>query len=100
MWSHTHIPFISSEDKKRKIEVYYPKDNFSINLDKDKKYIINVGSIGQPRDLNPKACYVIFDTENYNLEFKRIDYNFHITQQKMLELNLPRFLIERIEFGE
>lgn len=96
---HTHVPFISWKSSKE-VELFYPKENFSINLNKNKKYIINVGAVGQPRDLNPKACYVVFDTENFKLEFKRLDYNFHVTQQKMSQLQLPEFLIRRIEFGE
>ncbi|MCX7911136.1 MAG: metallophosphatase family protein, partial [Endomicrobia bacterium] len=71
---HTHIPLIYSKSSDEKSKIYYPKNNFSIKLEKDKKYIINVGSIGQPRDLDNKACYVIFDDENYILHFKRIDY--------------------------
>ncbi|MEN3013899.1 MAG: metallophosphoesterase family protein [Endomicrobiia bacterium] len=97
---HTHIPLIYSSTAKDKRKIYYPKDNFLFKLEKHKKYIVNVGSVGQPRDLDNRACYVIFDTKNYTLQFKRLKYNFQITQQKMLQLQLPEFLITRIEFGE
>lgn len=97
---HTHIPLICWEDKHKKVEILYPKGNFSMKLNKNKKYIINVGAVGQPRDSDPRACYIIFDTKNFRLEFRRIEYNFYITQQKMTQLQLPEFLIKRIESGE
>jgi predicted phosphodiesterase len=99
---HTHIPlvylfnFLSGTE-----DIKTPKnDNYIIELENDTKYIINVGSVGQPRDGNPKSCYVIFDTDKKTVEYKRVEYNISVVQQKMKMLNIPEFLITRLEFGE
>lgn len=99
---HTHIPivylfnFITGQEN-----IIIPTaNNQVVNIENDTKYIINVGSVGQPRDGNPKSCYVIFDTDKKIIEYKRIEYNISVVQQKMRMLNIPEFLISRLEFGE
>lgn len=61
-----------------------------IILDLEKKYIINVGSVGQPRDGIHKAKYVIFDEDDYSLEVRFVDYDIKKVQNKILELGFPR----------
>ncbi|MBN1552594.1 metallophosphoesterase family protein [bacterium] len=63
------------------------------------RYIINVGSIGQPRDGNPAAAYAIYDNETHIVELKRIEYDISLTQEKMRKNNLPQYLIDRLEMG-
>ncbi|KYC46084.1 MAG: phosphodiesterase [Candidatus Methanofastidiosum methylothiophilum] len=61
-----------------------------IELDKNTKYIINVGSVGQPRDGIYKAKYVIFDENSWSLEVKYVDYDIKKVQNKILELGFPK----------
>lgn len=61
-----------------------------LKLDPEKKYIINVGSVGQPRDGIPKAKYVIFNEDDYSLEIRFIDYDVKKVQKKILQLGFPR----------
>jgi len=61
-----------------------------LKLDPEKKYIINVGSVGQPRDEIPKAKYVIFDEDDYFLEIRFVDYDIKKVQNKIFELGFPR----------
>lgn len=61
-----------------------------IKLDTEKKYIINVGSVGQPRDGINKAKYVVFDEEDYSLEIRFVDYDIKKVQNKIFELGFPR----------
>jgi len=63
------------------------------------RYIINVGSVGQPRDGNPAASYAVYSEESQTVELKRIPYEVKNTQEKMRKLNLPDYLIERLELG-
>ncbi|MBN1354696.1 metallophosphoesterase family protein [bacterium] len=63
------------------------------------RYIINVGSVGQPRDGNPEASFVIYDEESKIVEIKRIPYDIVLTQKKMRDLSLPTYLINRLEMG-
>ena len=61
------------------------------------RYIINTGSVGQPRDGNPDACYVIF--QNNLIEIKRVPYDILLTQKKMNAASLPKYLITRLKKG-
>jgi hypothetical protein len=55
-----------------------------VTLDRPAKYLVNVGSVGQNRDRDPRACYTIFDTDNNVIQFRRISYDVRATQKKIL----------------
>ncbi len=65
-------------------------------LAKESKYIINVGSVGQPRDGNNNAKYVIWDSESRTLEVRFVSYNIKKTAEKIIALGLPRINAERL----
>jgi len=89
---HSHVPVVYSADKS--ISEHH------IYLDTDsKKYIINVGSIGQPRDGEPKLCFVVYDTESRELEYVRLYYPVNTTYEKIIKNGLPVFLAERLLKG-
>ena len=67
-----------------------------ITLDKKSKYIVNVGSVGQPRDGNNNAKYVIWDSENRTLEVRFVPYNIGKTVEKIMSLGLPRINADRL----
>jgi len=60
--------------------------------------IINPGGVGQPRDGDPRAAFMIYDTER-GFEFYRVPYAFEKTQEKILEAGLPHYLAVRLEYG-
>lgn len=93
---HTHVfgVFVKSKDGR----IQYQEES-SIDIKEDNKYIINVGSVGQPRDANPKAAYCIYDTEKKNVQIQRISYDIQATRQKIINEGLPRFLGERLLMG-
>lgn len=62
--------------------------------------IINVGSVGQPRDGDPRLCYVIYDDESRELEFVREEYDMETAAHKIIEAGLPRFLAQRLFYGQ
>jgi len=99
---HTHRPFVYVYDTlKNKENFWIPSYNdFIFEIKETQKCIVNAGSVGQPRDGDNRACFVIYDTDNLTIEFKRVEYNIFLTQQKMKALNLSDFLIKRLEFGE
>ena len=68
-------------------------------IDVSKKYFVNVGAVGQPRDNNPKAAYVVFDVDAGTIELRRLDYDIPATQEKIRAAGLPERLAERLEFG-
>lgn len=63
------------------------------------KYIINIGSIGQPRDGTSKACYLIYDTKDKLARLRRVEYDVKETQAKMRKMKLPQYLIDRLSMG-
>jgi predicted phosphodiesterase len=92
---HTHIPGIFTEDF-----TFLPLKFFAnrFNIDKSKKYIINVGSVGQPRDGNPQACYVILDGNI--VRFKKVVYDYKRTMDKIRSTGgIPVRFAERLEYG-
>jgi predicted phosphodiesterase len=69
------------------------------SVKKGGRYIINVGSVGQPRDGNPKASFGFFDTETFEYQNVRVVYPVEIASQKILDEKLPVYLAERILKG-
>ena len=57
-------------------------ESFDIDFNKEWKYYINVGSVGQPRDGNPHACYVVFDSASKHIELRRVPYNTEAASKK------------------
>ena len=72
----------------------------SLEVEKGKKYFINVGSVGQPRDGDSRAAYVIYDLKAGTIELRRLDYDFEKTQAKILEAGLPERLANRLALGK
>lgn len=75
------------------------RDGGEFILEKNNKYIINPGSIGQPRDYNPLSSYLLFNQEDNRLIFKRVSYDFEKTREKIINCGLPQFLGDRLIIG-
>lgn len=90
---HSHRPAII--EKPLSGELLSQKNKISCNP--ESRYIINTGSVGQPRDGNPMASYVV--VKEADVEIVRVAYDFRVTQKKMSEAGLPHMLIERLAFG-
>ncbi|MFB3919857.1 MAG: metallophosphoesterase [Candidatus Velamenicoccus archaeovorus] len=71
----------------------------SRKLDKRERYIVNVGSVGQPRDGDPRACFCIFDGADRTLEFQRLDYDVKRAADKIRAAGLPQTLASRLYAG-
>jgi len=70
-----------------------------IEILKNKRYIINCGSVGQPRDGNPRASYGVYDTILKKVVINRVLYPIDLTQKKIINAGLPVILAERLSFG-
>ncbi|MBI5026064.1 MAG: metallophosphoesterase family protein [Nitrospirae bacterium] len=90
---HTHQPSIVEHSPRGKLTAYMD----GVEIKDYHRYIVNAGSVGQPRDGNPDACYVIY-SKNI-IEIKRVPYDILLTQKKMHEAGLPLPLIERLAWG-
>ena len=94
---HTHIPGVFTED----FRFLSPPDiDFKYQLT-DEKSMINVGSIGQPRDGDCRSSYVILDDDDNSIEFRRIKYDVSLTSQKIYAISdLDKFLGDRLHDGK
>ncbi|MDI6801718.1 MAG: metallophosphoesterase family protein [Thermodesulfovibrionales bacterium] len=90
---HSHQPFIIEKPLSGEIVTHRTETK----IKEDSRYIINVGSVGQPRDLDPRACYAVIDEESVKLH--RVEYDIEKTQNKMKMHGLPLPLIERLSKG-
>ncbi len=93
---HTHVPGAFVEGDGR----YYYLKNSTIEIQPHYKYMVNVGSVGQSRDGNPMASFCIYDTEVQTIELRRVPYNIHEAQRKILEVGLPKNLAFRLALGK
>lgn len=92
---HTHEPvaWINSEGE---IDI----ESFDrLHMAPHKRYLINVGSVGQPRDRDPRAAYVIYDSEKAHVDLHRVTYDIEKTQDKIVGAGLPVALAQRLELG-
>jgi diadenosine tetraphosphatase ApaH/serine/threonine PP2A family protein phosphatase len=70
-----------------------------VRIEMTKKYFINTGSVGQPRDGNWRAAYCIYDTDNHIVEQRRAKYDLATAQKKIIKAGLPQLLAERLAIG-
>ena len=92
---HSHFPGQYETDGAR---VRYFRDPL-LRLEANRRYLVNVGSVGQPRDGDPRATYVMYDWEKGALEHRRIPYDCEAAGRKILDAGLPPFLAERLLVG-
>jgi len=93
-FGHTHCPGAFSEDG-----LYALEEDSRFELDPGKVYLINPGSVGQPRDDDPRASLGIFDSETNEFELVRVPYAVDVAAKRILDAGLPGFLAERLHRG-
>jgi len=111
-FGHTHIPTVFYQDEPQSFWVnrLTIRDNYILDLKKlaetieeleevEVRFLINPGSVGQPRDRDPRASAVIFDSKRMKVIFKRYEYPIEEAQRKILLAGLPPVLAERLSFG-
>jgi predicted phosphodiesterase len=94
-FGHTHVPVAFIRDTQVRGGTYS-----KFKVEPGRKYFVNVGSVGQPRDNNPKAGYVVYDMDEGTIELRRLDYDIPKAQQKILDAGLPPRLAERLALGK
>jgi predicted phosphodiesterase len=99
LYGHTHFAVVFRLVKDVLEIVSLPEGETSLTIEPNAKYLVNPGSVGQPRDGDPRAAYAIYDTETKRLDLMRLDYPLHITQDKMLKVGLPEPLARRLAIG-
>ena len=97
---HSHVPLIFWQHPDGRVEgPAVADDGEAIKLQPDTRYFFNPGSVGQPRNQDPRAAYAILDTDADAITFHRIEYDIAHTQRQMADAKLPIALIRRLEYG-
>jgi len=95
---HSHLPTVfQMQPEKRTAELSIPQINSSLNM--VPRAIYNPGSVGQPRDRDPRAAYAIFDSVQQTWNFHRVSYDILSVQHRMRSANLPQRHIQRLSGG-
>lgn len=93
---HTHCPMIYE----KQVGGIFRIDPQDYTLPIGRKYFINVGSVGQPRDGDPRASYVLYSPKDRKVRFRRLEYDIAAAQAKIREAGLPERLAIRLEEGQ
>ncbi|MBO7130947.1 MAG: metallophosphoesterase family protein [Fibrobacterales bacterium] len=94
--AHTHRPMLALRDAAGRFGIV---DADRFELGEGERLVVNVGSVGQPRDNDPRATAVLADTGTRRISFVRVPYDVQAVQKKMLERGLPEFLAMRLARG-
>ena len=97
---HSHQPFVcclpaGQDDRVR----WNPVQTGRVDLHEDDRFLVNVGSVGQPRDGDPRACFAIWDDRENTVEFVRVAYDLAAARGKILAAGLPAYLADRLSAG-
>lgn len=93
---HSHVPLLAIHrhgERARMVELH------NVKLPSGYHYMVNVGSVGQPRDRNPMAAFVTFETRDRRVELHRARYDVALTQAAISEMGLPQSLAARLSEG-
>ena len=96
---HTHLAMYATLPEGQMVaEVRRLRDGETVDLTSS-RFIVNPGSVGQPRDRDPRAAYAILDTDRFTLSAHRVKYDILATQEQMVRAGLPDMLVRRLAFG-
>lgn len=99
LYGHTHLPAFYSVDASGRVRSTTPRDGSRMKLEPDHRYLINPGSVGQPRDRNPAASCAILDLDEGVVQFFRVEYDLEEAQSAILAAGLPKVLAHRLAWG-
>ena len=100
--SHSHIPFLCQENQGDPTFVDFTEDQkFVLNEERpnEERWIINPGSVGQPRDRDPRPSYALYDSVQGAISRHQVSYDIGETQKRMRQARLPQRLIDRLNYG-
>ncbi|MBI3291778.1 MAG: metallophosphoesterase family protein [Elusimicrobia bacterium] len=94
-FGHTHVPGLFALGESS-VSFQRPA---TVQLERGRRYLVNAGSVGQPRDGDPRAGFCLYDSESRLLEFHRVSYDVQAAQKKIRQAGLPEFLADRLALG-
>ena len=97
---HTHIPAVFHGLPGHKLATFVPNANVEMPISSIRRAVVVVGSVGQPRDGIPAACYGLFDAEQRTITMRRVPYDHNATAEKIRRAGLPFWLGDRLALGK
>lgn len=94
---HSHTPWVIDLNPEGRMQV---RQDYPINFQEGHRYLINIGSVGQPRDRNPAAAFGLYDSDTKEYTLQRAVYALARTQKKIRATGLPTFLADRLATGQ
>jgi predicted phosphodiesterase len=97
---HTHVPTVFSRAPDGTVEAHRIVGDAELSLARPGwRFILNPGSVGQPRDDDPRASCLLIDTDQGTASWRRVEYDIAATQEQMRQARLPARLVERLSHG-
>lgn len=96
---HTHVPVAITRKNFFCIYIRSPQHCMTVPAAQLNRQIFNCGSVGQPRDGDPRASYLIYDDQQQSIEFYRVEYDFILAAEKILAAGLPEAFAMRLAEG-
>lgn len=96
---HVHVPALYGITATGRIVSFRPVPGVAVPLPRHRRWLAVLGSVGQPRDGNPAACYSILDTDLSEITYHRVPYDVEAATSKILKAGLPESLAERLRKG-
>lgn len=97
---HVHEPTVYYQSTVGKLVRFHPHAGDPVPLSRQRRWVSVVGSLGQPRDGNPAACYAIFSPDSEEICFHRVDYDHYLAAAKVQKAGLPADLSDRLLTGK
>lgn len=100
LFGHTHLPVVFEQGRSA-LDGFIPDERGEtlVELASDVRYLVNVGSVGQPRDGDPRAAFAIYDADAHVLRMRRVAYDVPSAQRRILSAGLPASLANRLAIG-
>lgn len=100
-FGHTHLPIIYRRDKEGDAGFvpHMGDEDLQVPFDADARYLVNPGSVGQPRDGDPRAAFAIYDSDLRILTLRRVAYPVEAAQKRIFSAGLPPSLAHRLALG-
>jgi diadenosine tetraphosphatase ApaH/serine/threonine PP2A family protein phosphatase len=96
---HIHLPTLYSMSATAKMTSFVPTAGIAVQLLKGRQWLAVAGSVGQPRDHNPAACFLTFNTQSRELTYCRVGYDVEAAAKRIRDAGLPVWLADRLSQG-
>ncbi len=98
-FGHTHVPTVFERTPEGVVRSRLVVGDERVELDSGRRYMLNAGSVGQPRDGDPRAAFLVYDTEKRVAEWHRVAYAVEVAQERIRAAGLPAILADRLALG-